>query len=230
MSGDRRRQLIALATNYNVPLIEDDFAGDLRYSGRTQPALKALDPGGRVIYVSTFSKMLMPALRVGYLVATGPVRERLLSLKRTMDLATSNLMQCALESYITVGRYQAHLRRACRVYRRRRDAMLDALERYMPTGVQWQVPHGGLFLWMQLPETWSADEIFPLAGEEGVIFAPGSIFYPGQRVKNYLRINFAMHPVTLIEDGIRRLGRAFGRYATLEGVGRQGLRERRVPV
>ena len=212
MSGQRRRMLIALADRYNVPILEDDFAGDLRYESRAQPALKALDPGGQVIYISTFSKMLMPALRVGSLVASGPVLGRLLALKRTMDLATSNLMQRALEAYITVGRYQAHLRRACRFYRRRRDVMLDALERFMPTGVQWRKPNGGLFLWLQLPEGCSADELFLQSSKEGVVFAPGSFFFPGQRVKHFLRLNFTIQTSERTLEGIERLGRAIGAY------------------
>ena len=89
LSSVRRRQLIVLADRYNVPILEDDFVGDLRYEGRTQPALKALDPGGRVIYVSTFSKMLMPGLRVGFLVADGPVFDGLVRFKHASDLATS---------------------------------------------------------------------------------------------------------------------------------------------
>ncbi len=208
MSGQRRRQLIALADRYNVPILEDDFAGDLRYEGRAQPALKALDPGGRVIYTSTFSKMLMPGIRVGFLVAEGPVYEQLLACKRATDLATSNLMQRALEAYITVGRYQAHLRRACRLYRQRRDAMLDALERYMPDGTQWQLPQGGLFIWAQLPGGLAATALYPLAGKEGVAFAPGSFFFPGERPQSHLRLNFVIQPVEAIEEGIRRLGQA----------------------
>ena len=216
MSGQRRRQLIALAGRYNVPILEDDFAGDLRYGGRAQPALKALDPGGRVIYTSTFSKMLMPGIRVGFLVAEGPVYEQLLACKRATDLATSNLMQRALEAYITVGRYQAHLRRACRLYRRRRDAMLEALERYMPAGTQWQSPQGGLFIWVQLPGGLSANELHPLAGEEGATFAPGSFFFPGERPQPYLRLNLVMNPEELIEEGIQRLGRAVERLLARE--------------
>jgi len=211
MSGHRRRQLIGLADRYNVPVLEDDFAGDLRYEGRALPALKALDPGGRVIYTSTFSKMLMPGIRVGFLVAEGPVYERLLARKRAIDLATSSLMQRALEAYITVGRYQTHLRRACRLYRRRREAMLEALERYMPAGTRWRSPQGGLFLWLQLPEGLSANELHPLAGEEGVTFAPGSFFFPCERPQPYLRLNFVMHPTEAIEEGIRRLGQAVER-------------------
>jgi GntR family transcriptional regulator/MocR family aminotransferase len=111
MSVQRRRQLIALADRYNVPILEDDFVGDLRYEGRAQPALKSLDPGGRVLYVSTFSKMLMPGLRVGFLVAEGPFYDSLVRYKRVNDLTTSNLHQRALEAYVTVGRYQSHLRR-----------------------------------------------------------------------------------------------------------------------
>jgi GntR family transcriptional regulator/MocR family aminotransferase len=211
MSGHRRRQLVALANRYNVPILEDDFVGDLRYEGRAQPALKALDPGGRVIYTSTFSKMLMPGLRVGFLAASGPVYERLLACKRVTDLATSNLMQRALEAYITVGRYQAHLRRACQIYRRRRDAMLDALSRYLPASAKCLPPQGGLFVWLQLPAGLSATKLYPVAAEEGVTFAPGSLFFPAERAQPYLRLNFAMHPPDVIEEGIRRLGRAVER-------------------
>jgi len=211
MSSPRRRQLIALADRYDVPILEDDFAGDLRYEGRAQPALKALDPGGRVIYVSTFSKMLAPGLRLGFLAAEGPVYERLVACKRANDLATSNLIQRALEEYITVGRYQAHLRRACQVYGLRRDAMLAALEKYMPTGVSWIKPMGGLFVWLKLPGELSANELYPLAGEERVTYSPGSFFYPGARHQPYLRVNFVNNTPEVIEEGIRRLGKAVER-------------------
>lgn len=208
MSGQRRRRLIALADRYDVPILEDDFAAELRYDGRAQPALKALDPGGRVIYVSTFSKVLMPGIRVGLLVAEGPVYERILAYKQTQDLATCNLVQRALDAYITLGRYQAHLRRVCRQYRRRRDAMLEALGRYMPAGTRWQTPQGGLFLWLQLPGGLSADELHARAGEEGVSFAPGSLFFPGKRPRSYLRLNLVTNPVERLVEGIRRLGKA----------------------
>ncbi len=137
LSSPRRRDLLVLADRYNVPILEDDFVGDLRYDGRTQPSLKALDPGGRVIYISTFSKMLMPGLRVGFLVADGPVYDSLVDFKYVNDLATSTLIQRALETYVTVGRYQAHLRRSCQVFRKRRDTMLVAIQRYLPEVFAW---------------------------------------------------------------------------------------------
>ena len=214
LSGVRRRQLIALAERYNVPILEDDCFGDLRYEGRAQPALKALDPGGCVLYTNTFSKMLMPGLRVGYLVASGPVYDRLLACKQATDLATSHPTQRVLESYVSVGRYRNHLRRACRIYRRRRDAMVSALKLYMPAGVKWRLPQGGLYIWLQLPDELSANELYPIAGEEGVTFAPGSIFYPCERVQPFLRLNFAVHPPEIIEKGVQRLGHAIERYLT----------------
>lgn len=214
MGGQRRRQLIGLADRYNVPILEDDFVGDLRYEGRAQPALKALDPGGRVIYVSTFSKMLMPGLRVGFLAAEGPVYDSLIHCKRVNDLATSNLMQRALEAYVTVGRYQAHLRRSRQVYRKRRDAMLLALNRHLPAGVRLDPPQGGLFIWLRLPDDLSSEELLPLACDEGVAFAPGDGFFPnGSYGQSCMRLNFAAQPPEVIEEGIRRLGRAIRRLA-----------------
>lgn len=209
LSGARRHQLIVLADRYNIPILEDDFVGDLRYEGRTQPALKALDPGGRVIYVSTFSKMLMPGLRVGFLVAEGPVFDGLVRFKHASDLATSSLVQRALEAYVTVGRYQAHLRRSCQDLRRRRDAMLGAINRWLPAGAHVDSPQGGLFLWLRLPDGISADELLPIACEKGVSFAPGSNFFPEPDCgRDWMRLNFAAQPPDEIDEGVRRLAKA----------------------
>jgi len=216
LSTHRRRQLIALAGRYNVPILEDDYVGDLRYDGRAQPALKSLDPGGRVIYASTFSKMLMPGLRVGFIVAEGPVYQSLVRYKHLNDLTSSNLHQRALEAYVTVGRYQAHLRRTCYLYRQRRDAMLQAANRYLPAATGFEIPQGGLFLWLRLPGGLSGDDLLPLACEEGLAFAPGSRFFLDSRAgENYLRLNFASQPLEQIEEGIIRLGRAIKRLDQL---------------
>ncbi|MGB8214061.1 MAG: PLP-dependent aminotransferase family protein [Anaerolineales bacterium] len=212
LNSARRRQLLILAERYNVPILEDDFVGDLRYEGYTQPSLKALDPGGQVIHISTFSKLLMPGLRVGFLVADGPIYDSLLNFKRLSDLATSSLIQRALESYMTVGRYQAYLRRSCQNFRKRRDTMLAAIVRYLPEGVSFDPPQGGLFVWLRLPQALSAEELLPMACEEGVAFAPGNIFFPeGSGGQDWMRLNFVAQPVEEIEEGIRRLGRAIQR-------------------
>jgi len=214
LNGPRRRQLLVLADRYNVPILEDDFVGDLRYEGRTQPALKALDPGGRVIYVSTFSKMLMPGLRVGFLAAEGPIYECLVNFKHVSDLAASTLVQRALEAYVTVGRYQSHLRRSCQIFCRRRDAMVSAVRRYLPARAHFEVPQGGLFIWLQLPENLDSQKLLPLAWEEGVDFAPGSRFFPdGMGDRNWLRLNFVAQTPEQINEGIKRLGKALKRLS-----------------
>ncbi len=205
LSGARRRQLVALADHYNIPLLEDDFVGDLRYEGRTQPALKTLDPGGRVIYIGTFSKMLMPGLRLGYLIAEGPVLTRLVQLKQASDLTTAPLMQRTLDAYVSVGKYQSHLRRSVRLYRQRRDAMMRALDRHLPA-IQVDPPQGGLFVWLRLAEENVASELMVRSSAVGVEFAPGTRFFvdPAEG-EHYLRLNFATQTPADIEEGIRRL-------------------------
>jgi GntR family transcriptional regulator / MocR family aminotransferase len=212
LSLQRRHTLLALADRYNVPILEDDFVGDLRYDGRALPSLKSLDPGGRVIYVSTFSKMLMPGLRVGFLAADGPVYASLVDCKRVNDLTTSNLYQRAVEAYVTVGRYQTHLRQSCHLYRKRRDAMLQAINRHLPAGVKVTPPQGGLFIWLGLPGKICATELLPLACEEGVAYAPGASFFADRACgESYMRLNFVTHSPEDIDAGICRLARAIKR-------------------
>jgi GntR family transcriptional regulator / MocR family aminotransferase len=207
LSSARRRQLIVLAERYNVPILEDDFVGDLRYEGHAQPSLKALDPGGQVIYVSTFSKMLVPGLRVGFIVADGPVYESLLSYKRLSDLATSTLIQRSLDAFVTIGRYQTYLHRSSQTFRKRRDAMLKAIKSYMPTKISFDIPAGGLFIWLRLPDSISADKLLPFACKEGVAFVPGKFFFTDNiGIGEWIRLNFASQSVEDIEEGIRRLG------------------------
>jgi GntR family transcriptional regulator/MocR family aminotransferase len=207
LSGPRRRQLLALADRYNVPVLEDDFAGDLRYEGRAQPAVKALDSTGQVIYTGTFSKMMMPGLRVGYLLADGPVLGELARRKRVQDLTTSPLLQRVLDRHVTVGRYQAHLRRTGRLYRERRDVLLAALRASLPEVVVADPPKGGLFAWATTPVP--ARTLLPVARAEGVDFAPGHLFFPRPRDGDgYLRLNFATVEPDRIAVGVERLARA----------------------
>jgi len=209
LSSARRRQLIVLAEKYNVPILEDDFVGDLRYEGHAQPSLKALDPGCQVIYVGTFSKMLVPGLRVGFIVADGPVYESLLHYKRLSDLATSTLIQRALDAFVTVGRYQTYLHRSCQTFRRRRDTMVDAIRRYLPSDVFFEIPSGGLFIWLRLPGSTAVTELLHPACKEGVAFMPGKHFFvEGFHGDEWMRLNFVSQPVEEINEGIKRLGLA----------------------
>jgi GntR family transcriptional regulator/MocR family aminotransferase len=156
--------------------------------------------------------MLMPGLRVGFLVAEGPVYDNLVDFKRVNELATSNLIQHALEAYVTVGRYQAHLHRSCQIFRKRRDVMVAAIRRYLPSNVHFDIPQGGLFIWLSLADGMSSEDLLPLAWEEGVDFVPGSVFFPEeQETSNWLRLNFVAQAPAEIEEGIKRLGKAIKR-------------------
>ena len=205
MTAPRRRMLLELATRYNTPIVEDDFAGDLRFEGRAQPAIRALDQGGHVIYTGTFSKLVMPGLRLGYLVADPPLLTALAERKRVVDLGTPTLLQHALERYVSVGRYQSHLRRTTRAYRARRDTLLAALAAEAPA-LTVDVPHGGLFAWVGLPEGASATRLLTIARAHGVGFGAGTRFHVDpQDGEDRVRLNFAAHTPEEITEGVRRL-------------------------
>jgi GntR family transcriptional regulator / MocR family aminotransferase len=223
LSGTRRRRLLTLAARYNVPILEDDFVGDLRYEGRALPAIKALDHVGQVIYVGTFSKLLMPGLRVGFLVADGPILEQLGVAKRVDDLTTSPLMQRVVDRYVTVGRYQAHLRRTTRAYRARRDALHTAAREFLPSATV-ASSHGGLFAWLRLSGPVSTQTLLPYALDEGVDFAPGHRFFANPTdCDHFLRLNFATRTPDEISQGTRRLGIAL-RRANSESPGGEDAR------
>ena len=210
MSASRRRELVALADRYQIPICEDDFVGDLRYDGRSKPALKALDPGGRVLYIGTFSKMLMPGLRVGFMVAEGPVTAQLQKYKRVHDLTTSPFMQRVLYEFVNVGRYQSYIRRSSRMYRQRRDATVRAIRKYFGHELKFVIPHGGLFLWLKLPKGYQATELFKAAIKEGVEFAPGTRFFVDKKIgEEFIRLNYAPLLPEEIDEGIRRFRLAY---------------------
>jgi GntR family transcriptional regulator / MocR family aminotransferase len=224
LSEERRKELVAVAARHEVALVEDDFVGSLRFEGRAEPALKALDTNGSVIYLGTFSKVLGPGLRLGFVVADGPIFDRLLAAKFLTDLDSSSLMQRVLAEYITVGTYHSYLRRVLREMQRRRDAMLRALSHHMPRGAQWLKPRGGRYIWLRLPDGLSADELLPHAISEGVIFSPGSFFFPDAQPSPYLRLVFASNPPATIEEGIRRLAMSVRKLDPAERPARRGSR------
>ncbi len=211
LSVARRRRLLELVGEYDVPLVEDDFAGDLRYEGRALPAVKALDPGGRVIYLGTFSKLLVPGLRLGYLLADGPALARLTDLKRSHDLTTSPLVQRVVDRFVSVGRYQSHLRRTTRLYRLRRDTLVAALAEHLPEA-RLRPPTGGLFAWVRLeglPAGVTTSGLLRQALAAGVSFAPGDRFFPTPADGDaFLRLNFTVRTPEEIEEGVRRLAHA----------------------
>ena len=214
MSQSRREKLLALAQKYRVFVLEDGVCSELRYNGTPFPPLKALDRQGQVVYLNSFSKILLPGIRVGYVVASGRIRERLGAAKQSADLFTSSLMQRALSEYLAAGNLEHHLAQACRVYKARRDAMLRSLARHLPAGTCWSTPQGGLCLWVTLRSDISTVQLYLTAIGYGVAFAVGSVFFPsegegsGGWPSRSFRLNFAAHRPELIEEGLHRLGKA----------------------
>jgi 2-aminoadipate transaminase len=207
MGEGRRRQILALAARHHCPLIEDDWGGGLRLEGDELPTLHALDGGQHVVYLSTFSKKLMPGLRVGWVTAPPAVIERLVELKRVRDCGTSPLIQAALHGFLRNGGLEEHLERVLPAYRDRRDAMLSALSRHFPAEAHWTRPAGGLFLWVTLPRGFDGNELFVAAGQEGVFFSQGDLFHSDGSGRNTLRLTYSSATPERIEAGVEILGR-----------------------
>jgi len=206
LSLERRKKLVDLTSRYRVPLVEDDPYGQLRYEGKHLPPLFALN-GLDVIYLSTFSKILSPGLRLGWIVAPSEIIRRLVQAKQGTDLHTSTLIQLVVYEVAHGGFLDRQVRSIRVVYRERRDAMVSAMKKYFPSGVTWTEPHGGLFLWVTLPESFDSAEVLREALKEKVAFVPGTSFYPDGSGANTMRLNFSYSKATIIEEGIRRLGK-----------------------
>jgi GntR family transcriptional regulator/MocR family aminotransferase len=207
MGEGRRREVLSLASRHRCVVVEDDWAGDLRLEGTNLPTLHALDTDGRVVYVSTFSKKLIPGLRIGWVAAPAPVLDRLVTLKQIEDCGTSPVLQAALHAFLEGGGLEAHLARVRPAYRERRDAMVAALERHFPEGASWTVPAGGLFLWVTLAAGFDSGELLALARERGVLFNRGDLFHVEGGGRNFLRLSYAAVPRDRIEAGIEALGK-----------------------
>ncbi len=205
-SLEARRQLLALAVKYSVPLIEDDIYNGLHYDGAPFPSLKALDRHDLVISISSFSKIGFPGLRVGWITAPPIVIERLHIAKQNSDLHASLLTQAAIYEFSRHGLLAKHVRKIKKEYARRRDAMAAALTRYFPSECRWQVPSGGMAIWVETPDRLNASELLIHAMERGVLFSPGEHFYAALPRRNHLRLAFTLEPPALIEEGIKRLG------------------------
>lgn len=217
LSLERRHRLIRMADHYGIPIIEDDPYGQLRYVGEHLLPLVVLDNQfqgnngspytGNVIYLSTFSKILAPGLRLGWVVAPVEVIEKLVLGKQGADLHTSTFDEMVAYEVARGGFLDNHVRVIRSVYRERRDAMLESLEKYFPEEVCWTKPQGGLFLWVLLPERLDADSVLNNALKQKVAFVPGTSFYADGSGQNTMRLNFSYVKPEKIEEGIKKLGR-----------------------
>lgn len=207
LSLERRKKLVEIVQQYGVPILEDDAYGELRYSGEALPALKAFDEGQQVIYLGSFSKVLSPGLRVSALIAPDGVMEKLVFAKQAADLHTDNLAQRIVYEFLRRDLLDPHIQVIISSYRKRRDAMLQAMERYFPPGISWTKPDGGIFLWVTLPQGMDAMQLFEKAVQAKVAYVPGSCYYANGGGDNELRLNFSACDEGKIEAGIQRLAK-----------------------
>jgi 2-aminoadipate transaminase len=213
-SLERRRRFMEAINRRSIPVVEDNPYGELRFEGVSLPSLQAFDEAGNVVSLGTFSKIMCPGLRVGWLAAAPALRAKYVIVKQGADLHTTTLGQMQIAAYFERVDLAAKLERLRSVYRERRDAMMAALDREMPAGVRWTRPQGGLFVWLELPAGVDAREALRRALERNVAFVPGDAFFPQTPRPNTLRLNYSNMPVERIAEGIRRLATVFTELAS----------------
>lgn len=216
MSESRRVDILDLAARHRLPVLEDDSCVDLRFEGEPLPSLHTLDRNELTTYVSSFSKKLLPGLRVGWLTGPSAVRQRLVALKQVADCSTSLLLQAALHEFCSQGLLEEHLQKVRAQYRERRDVMVSAMRRHFPEGVHWTEPQGGLVLWVTLPQHMDARELLLEARGKGVSFNAGELFYATQPRRHQMRLTFGATPPQGIRRGIKILGEILSRKAARE--------------
>lgn len=206
---ERRKALVKRCAQVNLPIIEDDPYGDLRYAGESHPSLLTLgrNAGATVIRLGSFSKVLTPGLRLGYIVAPEPIIAKLVQIKQATDLHTATLTQMAVYETVKDGFLATHLPKIRDLYKKQCQHMLDALDQHFPDTVSWTRPEGGMFIWVTLPEHIDATELLDSAVARNVAFVPGAPFYAGEDAPvNSLRLSFATVSEQKIFEGIEILG------------------------
>jgi 2-aminoadipate transaminase len=216
MTLARRKAMVALSQQYDVPILEDDCYVDLRYEGEEVTSLYSLDGSGRVMYVASFSKIIAPGMRIGYMTAPRDLLERALAAKSGGSVNT--FAAFAVHRY-SIGHLDAHIEEINDIQRPKRDAMLAALDKHFGTGAKWSHPQGGLFIWLQMPEGTDVAKISnKVLDSADVGYHPGNRFAPdGVSGKNCLRLCFGYNTPEEIQEGIARLAKAFEKEGILKG-------------
>jgi 2-aminoadipate transaminase len=230
LSVERRRELVRIASERELLVLEDNPYGLLRYEGSPLPTLRALDGGEFVIYAGTFSKILSPGVRLGWAVAPGPVLEKMNIGKQASDLCSSSISQYFVSAYFDSGPWEDYVRSLIEIYRRRRDVMLDSLAEHFPREAEWTHPQGGLFIWATLPDYIDTTDLLARALDEHVAFVPGRAAFLDGRGGSSMRLNFSGVGEDQIREGVQRLGEVVREqvalYGTLTGIQPAGQRAR----
>jgi 2-aminoadipate transaminase len=221
MSLERRRRLVSIAHERELLVLEDNPYSLLRYEGEPVPTLQSLDGGNFVVYLGTFSKILSAGIRLGWAVAPAPIIDKMNLGKQGVDLCSSSMTQLFVAEYFADGRWMDYVASLRELYRRRRDAMLDALADHFPREAEWTYPQGGMFLWATLPDYIDTTDLLARALGEKVAFVPGRAAYLDGRGGSSMRLNFSGTAEDDIREGVRRIGKVVreqvGLYGTLTG-------------
>lgn len=208
MTLARRKQLLALAEQYDVMVLEDNPYGAIRWAGETLPTLKSLDHNDRVIYMGTLSKILSPGLRLGWVVAEPQLLKKYTMMKQSADLHTDSLAQYVAAKYLEQNDVNQHIATITKLYHERAEVMMTAIDKYFPAGVKHSHPEGGMFLWVMVPGVTDSQALFDAAIQRQVAIVPGDPFFGNDPIPGTFRMNFSNTPVDKIEDGVQRLAAA----------------------
>ncbi|RLD14169.1 MAG: aminotransferase [Caldiserica bacterium] len=206
LSEERRKDIIEISERYQIPIIEDDPYGEVRFEGKKLPSLITMDIS-HVIALRTFSKILSPGLRLGWIVGDPQAIRKIVIAKQAADLCSPSITQFIVYEFLKRGYLEPYLETVRREYKKKRDVMLESMKKYFPEEVKWTKPEGGLFVWACCPKSINTEELFYEAIEEKVAFVVGVAFYPHRNIHNCLRLNFSLPSVEQIEEGIKRLGK-----------------------
>ncbi len=205
-SLERRKAFMEIINRYNIPVIEDNPYGELRYEGEAVPSLKSMDEKGLVIFLGSFSKILAPGYRIGWICAAPEILQKYIFIKQGADLQPSTVSQMEISRFMELYDLDAHVERIRKLYGSRRNLMLDTMKETFPAQVKYTNPKGGLFTWVELPENMDAKEVLMKCVEKNVAYIPGGAFYPEGGKENTFRLNFSNMPEDKIVEGIRRIG------------------------
>ncbi|MBQ3369077.1 PLP-dependent aminotransferase family protein [bacterium] len=208
----RRKEIIEIAHKYHVLIVEDSPYRELRFEGEAQPTIYQLDKEGTTITLGTFSKIFVPGFRIGWVIADPKIIDKFVTTKQSVDLCTPPFVQRIAGRYMEKGLFSTKLGDIIRLYKHKKDLMMDCFEKYLPEGVKWTNPEGGLFLFVYLPEHMDAEKLFKIAIANKVAFVLGTVFYCDGSGKNTLRINFSYCSDEQIVEGVKRLGQAIREY------------------
>ena len=207
LSLERRKEILRISHEYNIPIIEDDPYGEIRFEGEKLPSLVEMDNIGNVIALRTFSKILAPGLRLGWIIADKSVIQKLVLAKQASDLCSPSSTQYIAEEFIKKGYMRNYLDLVRKTYKEKKDTMLKALEKYFPKETSWTKPEGGMFVWVTVQEYIDTDKLFKEAIKEKVAYVVGSAFYPNGEDKHHIRLNFTLPSKEEIEEGVKRLAK-----------------------